>query len=799
MNAGMQPCEDAIIGRTAQIEQAVAEAYRNHLAPVAPDRLAVLAVGGFGRGELFPHSDVDLLLLVDQRAVGERQRGAIATFLRTLWDAGMRVSHSVRTIADCASLDEGNVELSVSLIDQRLLSGDRGLHDSLGVALVRFFHGQHQALSRQLCRMARERHAKFGGSIHQLEPNVKESPGGLRDYQTVRWLARLRNAEVPATLEPAREFLFHTRIFLHERACRDANVLTFDLQDEIAERDGVTAAEWMRRYYGNARAVFRAAVQAIETVEEQGSPLLTGFRDWRSRLSNSEFYVSRERVYFRAPHRIPHDPLLVLRLFEFVGRHGMRLAQETERRIAEYRPSLRFSSPLWPSLEAVLRQPHAALALRAMEETGVLSAIFPEWSAVECLVIRDFFHRYTVDEHTLRAIQALADLRAERDPALQPFQELLSEIDQPALIRFALLFHDLGKASQGAHVTESLRMAEGAMERIGMPEEARRTVRTLIEMHLQLSEVIVSRDLEDPATARYVAERAGTLEMLKLLTLVTYADVSAVNPTAFSPWRREQLWRVYVSGHNELTRELVTDRIPSDPLAGLPGAAEFLEGFPRRYLLRHTESQIAAHFALAQRSADSGAAVELSRQNGFYSLTVVTRDRPALLAAFAGALAGFGMNIAKAEAFANGKGIILDSFVFTDPHRTLELNPTESDRLTRTLERVALGRLDVRDLLRSRPAPKPPSRRARIHPTVSFDTSSSAHATLIQVIAEDRPGLLYVLASAISSVGANIEVALIDTEAHKAIDAFYVTLGGEKLKPAAEGELKAKLLAACNV
>jgi [protein-PII] uridylyltransferase len=295
-----------------------------------------------------------------------------------------------------------------------------------------------------------------------------------------------------------------------------------------------------------------------------------------------------------------------------------------------------------------------------------------------------------------------------------------------------------------------------------------------------------------------VAEKAGTLEILKQLALVTYADISAVNPTALSPWRREQLWRVYLAGYNELTRELAAQRIRGAPLAGVAGAAEFLEGFPVRYLRRHTEAEIAAHFALAERSRETGAAVELERRNGFYSLAIVTGDRPALLASIAGALAGFGMDIVKAEAFANGRGTILDTFVFTDPHRTLELNPSEADRLRLTLERVAVGKVDVRELLRRRPAARPPSKRARIRSAVSFDGEASDQATLIQVVAEDRPGLLYALASAISSSGANIEIALIDTEAHRAIDAFYVTVDGKKLNAAEQAALREKLLLACS-
>jgi [protein-PII] uridylyltransferase len=803
---------DALERRTAQVEAVVCAAYEKHLAAVAPEGLALLAVGGFGRRELFPNSDVDLLILTEKEAVPERLRDALRAFLQSLWDCGLRVSHSVRTPGDCAELHDRNIELNVSLLDERFLAGDRGLHARLGLALARFVHGQRQALARSLCRMTRERHTANGGSIYQLEPNIKEGPGGLRDYQLISWMNRLRNtqpdrmprAETIPELLPARDFLFGLRCHLHQRAGRDSNTLTFDLQEEIADRFRTDAADWMRRFYAHTRAISQAALWAIETVDEQSSSLLLQFRDWRSRVSNAEFFVSRERVYFRAPQRLEHDPELALRLFEFVGRHGMSLAHETERRLSEQLPRLspvlrQPEGSVWRGVERLLATPYCARALRAMQQSGVLAAIFPEWEGVECLVVRDFYHRYTVDEHTLRAIEILTELRNSSDPARKHFADLYSEVDDAGLLALSLIFHDLGKAARtGRHVAESVKLADRALARLSVPEEKRRAVRVLIEGHVDLSTVMNSRDLDDPGTARFLAERAGTLEILKKLTLLTYADISAVNPTAMTPWRLEQLWRVYLIAYRELTRELESDRIAEPAAAEVVGAARFLEGFPVRYLRTHSQADIEAHMELELRSRERGVALDIRRENGFYRLTLVAADRPALFASVAGALAGFGMNILKAEGFANRHGTLLDSFVFEDPHRALELNPTEVDRLRVTIERVVLGRLDVKELLRSRPVPAPPGKRSRVVPTVSFDGQASDTATLIEVVAEDRPGLLYALTSAIASVGANIQVVLIDTKAHKAIDVLYVTWAGKKLSAEQQATLRERLLAACG-
>jgi [protein-PII] uridylyltransferase len=300
-----------------------------------------------------------------------------------------------------------------------------------------------------------------------------------------------------------------------------------------------------------------------------------------------------------------------------------------------------------------------------------------------------------------------------------------------------------------------------------------------------------------------VARQVDTVERLKLLTLVTYADVSAVNPTVMTPWRAEQLWQLYMMVYNALTRELETDRIPA-PFPGgaggepAPGRVAFLEGFPTRYLRTHTDAEIGEHMALEARSRDRGAAVDIRRLETAWQMTLVAGDRPGLFAGAAGTLASFGMNILKAEAFANRRGLVLDTFTFEDPNRTLDLNPSELDRLRTLAERVIAGKSDVRELLRNRPKPSLPSRKARVPARVSFNAHASGTATLIEIVAEDRPGLLYDLASTISSGGANIEVVLIDTEAHRAIDVFYVTAGGKKLDDERQRCLDEALRKACG-
>jgi [protein-PII] uridylyltransferase len=772
----------ALAERTAYVDQLVIGQAVN----LPGQGFSLLAVGGYGRRHLFPHSDIDLLLLFESDRLANASKDAISPFLQALWDAGLRVSQSVRTPSECLEVHDSNAELNVSLLDQRYLTGDRNLYSELVRRLPRFLQSSREPLVRNLAQLARERHDKFANTYYHLEPDVKETPGGLRDLQLVAWLEQLREgaaSDPSPELRDAFRHLARIRCFLHVNARRDRNCLSFESQDALAEhfQEG-DAAHWMRGYYRHARAVFRAATRQLETAEAQSSGLFAQFRDRRSRLSNTDFSVVRDRVHFREPQQIDSNPDLLLNFFEFIARHGVRPSLAAEQQIASRLPRIREHGAQWPALSRILSLPHAPLAARWMHETGALSAIFPELESIECLVVRDFYHRYTVDEHTIVALQNVWAVTAG-------YKEILSEIEHPAVLMFAILFHDAGKGAGDSHVERGIDLARQAMARIRMPQADRDMVEFLILRHLDLSTAMQSRDLADPQTVRDLAHQLETVERLKALTLLTYADISAVNPKVMTPWRAEQLWQLYLIVHAELTRELQSERLNGS-------SDEFLQGFPTRYLRTHTREEIEDHIALERESRNrNGIAVELTRLETAWQLTLIAPDRPGLFASAAGSLASFGLNILRAEAFANRRGQVLDTFTFEDPHRTLELNPSEVDRLRAIAERAISGKTDVRELLRYRPTPELPSRKATIAGRVAFDGNASQSATLVEIVAEDRPGLLYDLASAISTSGANIEVVLIDTQAHKAIDVFYLTAGGQKLTPEKQEALGAALKA----
>ncbi len=672
--------------RASRVDSSVAAAFER----ARPD-VTVVAVGGYGRRELFPYSDVDLLLLVDRLPDTSAAKEPISEFLRILWDEGLRVSHSVRPVADCCELHEGNLELTISLLDRRLLYGEPARFAELESRFPKFLAAQKTAVAHTLAKAVRARHAKYQDTIHHLEPNVKEHPGALRDIHAIHWFHKLGFDKVggpePEDIEEARQFAYSVRLFLHDFFHRDNNLLNYEAQEALSP----DPASWMRRYYRNARDIFRAAKRALDEVESANAGLLAQFRDWRGRLSNTEFTVSRERVYLRDPQRLEADPGLVMRLVMFVTRHRLALAPETERRLA----ACAAPPPPWAYLQELLSHPNCSHGMRIMHETGILEKIVPEWSRIDCLVVRDFYHRYTVDEHTLLTLEAIEQLASAKDGLRARFGELATEIDRPDLLRMALLLHDVGKG-HGDHAPRSAAIAAAVLDRFGAPAADKAAIDFLIRRHLDLSAVMTSRDLSDPATARHIAGQAGAVERLKLLALMTYADIGSVNPAAMTPWRLEQLWRAYAVGHEELTRELQSERIHAAPHTP---RSEFLEGFPTRYLRTHSEAEIERHMEQAR----SGAPIDLQKTGGTYRMTVIAPDRPFLLASISGALASFGVNILKAEAFANSQGLVLDTFVFSDPLRTLELNAAEADRLRDTVARCSLGKTDVKQLLKKRP------------------------------------------------------------------------------------------------
>ena len=792
-------------------------------------RTSLVALGGFGRGWLFPYSDIDLLFLHETRECEKAFKEPVRRFSQALWDLRLRLSPTTRTLAECERLDPNNVEFAIALLDCRFLAGDRETFSRLREQVIpRLILRESQTCVERLAELTRERHAKHGDTVYHLEPNIKEAPGGLRDYNLAFWLSlisameKLRDwpelksllaSSSRRQLEPALEFLLALRCFLHYRHGRDDNTLTWSDQDEAAARkigtaEALTPAAWMRIYFAHARAMHRVSTQLLEEIPAARSSLFRHFQNWKQRVSNSEFSVVDGLIFLPQAASV-EDPHVVLRMFDFMAHHGLRLSTTTEHRVEQVLPALAATPPqgaeLWQALQVILLEPYAADALRAMHSLRLLNLLLPELQIIDSLVVRDFYHRYTVDEHSFRAIESLHQLSQSKSEWDQRYGELFHELERPELLFLALLLHDTGKGvTAGDHVTNSLEIAVRSLERLDLDPPDRETVLFLIANHLELSAVL-RRDIFDSSTIQAFQDKVGTPEQLKMLSLMTYADIKSVNPDALTPWKAENIWQVYIATANSLNRSAdqplqtdgedeALDRLHTlAPIAGKK-IKSFLEGLPVRYVRSYPPEEILRHFEMAQRLENDPVQSTLKRGRHWYEVTVVTLDRSYLFATIAGVLAAWGMNIVKANAFSDRAGVVVDTFYFTDPFRTLELNLPEWKRFQASLADAVLGRADLDRMLRDRLRAQQSHPRVQVETRIDFDHECSSHSTLLEVIAQDRPGLLHRISSQLSTHNYNIEIALIDTEGEMAIDVFYLTSGHAKLRQDQEKTLKAALL-----
>lgn len=818
-----------IRGRAALVDTLVVTVFDRFFRGI--EGVTLCAVGGYGRRELFPCSDVDLLVLV-ANPPDEPARERLRACFQALWDAHLRISHTVRTPAECGALHEGNAEFTLSLLDLRFLAGDVEMTQRLQRELLpRMIRRERVGLLRRLDQLIRDRHHRFSDTVYHLEPNIKDAPGGLRDLQSQAWWRTLQEtttellpqeARTPSDqreeLHATQEFLIHLRTFLHYQNGRDINIFSYDLQESLAaeprwQGKQQAPALWMREYFGHARWVAHRLQRLLHISAGRRNTLFRFVQQKRHEVATPDFAVIGGEVNFRNPRFVAHQPELLIDIFRFAAEHQGRLSDAAEATVRQAIPAARtwFAEhpETWALMRNLLLSPMAYESLSAMHHLGLLSAVVPEFEAIDCYVQRDYHHRYTVDEHSLLTIQSIHRLRRPEDELDRRFFQLYEELERPEILLLALLLHDVGKgAGTDDHLTPGVEAALKVAGRWQLDETACELIRFLIQNHLALSRAL-RRDIFDAENVMLVAEQTASEERLKMLTLLTLADIQAVHPEALTPWKEENLWQLYMAVCAQLTRGLDQDRIGSPHLHAQQTAHEllaatgaaidagdlaaFLDGLPRRYLATCSPGIIIEHFRRSRDVSSEQARVVLARRSVDYELSVIAFDRPRLFATVAGVLASYGATILKAEAFANRQGIIVDHFRFLDLSRNFELNAGELDRFRRQLEQTVTAPPQLERL-------HAPARRwfARssgppITTRIHFDGASAGRRTLVEIITRDRPGLLFEIARVLAGNECDIDVAVIDTESTRAIDVFYLSQEGQALRPEVREKLQRDL------
>jgi [protein-PII] uridylyltransferase len=798
--------------------------------------IVLAAVGDLGRQTLFPYSECELVFLAAGVEVAERFRAPVERLTQSLNEIGIISSITSGISPEFIRFDSDHADAMLSLLDFRFLEGDAELFSNLRDRLIPEVMAQEsQALVERLAELTRSTHRKFANTVYHLEPNVREGPGGFQDYVTARWLAAISAivehggwpdpktyfaAGTQTEMDSALRFFAAVRGFLQIRNRRDFNILNWDAQDDAAAQkigapssSALSSTDWMRIYYSHARAVDHVAGQLLEEMPAAQSLFYRQLETWRTGFSDEDFSVVDGLIFLQKPENLS-GPSLFFRTFRLIAQRGFKLSPTAERQIEDARPRLAENLPggpeFWKFLEDVLPEMHAAEALRAMHSLHLLTLFLPELRGIDALAMRDVSHRFTVDEHTLQAIEYLHSLRRSKFKWDERYAGILNELDQPELLNLAILLHDAGKGgAAGDPIPASLALAAQCLERLELPAGDQETVLFVIQHHQDLGAGL-RRDIFDPRTVAQFAENIGSPELLKMLCLFTYADIKAVNPEALTPWKAEDLWQLYIGTANYFNRSVdervhgdandeVLNHLRSLAAAGGEKLQRFLEGLPRRYLRTHPVDEILRHFEMATRFGQDPVQLAVKRNRHWYELTVVTKDRPRLFSTVAGALAACGMNIGKAGAFSNANGIVVDTFSFTDRYRTLEMNLPAWERFKTTVHDVLSGKRDLKRMLQERlEIEKDQPAAAGASPQVQFDNECSAHSTLIEIVTQDKPGLLYRISSVFAQLECNIDIALIDTEGQTAIDVFYLTAAGGKLTAEHQDRLRQSLLKALS-
>ncbi|MGH6673510.1 MAG: [protein-PII] uridylyltransferase, partial [Xanthobacteraceae bacterium] len=798
--------------------------------PSEAERMAVVATGGYGRGLLAPGSDIDLLFLLPykQTAWGESVAEAL---LYCLWDMGLKVGHATRSVSECIRQAKADMTIRTAQLEARYLLGDRGLFDELATRFDKdVVQGSAPDFVAAKLAEREERHRRAGQSRYLVEPNVKDGKGGLRDLHTLFWIAkyvyRVREpeelvkrgvfaAEEYRLFRRCEDFLWSVRCNMHFVAGRAEERLSFDIQREIAVRLGYTehpglrdVERFMKHYFLTAKHVGDLTAILCAGLEERQAkpaPVLSRFiarlRPAKSRRTldeSDDFVVDNARINIARPDVFADDPVNLIRLFHLAQKHNLALHPEAMRVAAR---SLKLidnnvrkdkeANRLF--IEILTSKNDAETVLRRMNEAGVLGEFVRAFGRIVAMMQFNMYHHYTVDEHLIRCIGELALIERGENPAVALASELMRTIapQHRSLLYVAVFLHDIAKGRIEDHSIVGARVARRLCPRLGFNAADTELISWLIEVHLVMSTLAQSRDLSDRKTVENFAAIVQSLERMKLLAILTTADIRAVGPGVWNGWKAQLLRTLYyetepvlTGGFSEVNR---AQRVAVAQAEFRAELGDWSEAERESYIARHYQAywlkldlphKVAqARFVRATEAADKRLATSIGfdAARGVTELTVLAPDHPWLLSIIAGACALAGANIVDAQIYTTTDGLALDTISLSREFERDEDEGRRADRIGELIEKTLRGEIELPDAVPKRAPPKGRLRAFALAPEVSINNQWSARYTVIEVTGLDRPGLLYELTTTLSKLNLNIASAHVATFGERAVDVFYVT------------------------
>jgi [protein-PII] uridylyltransferase len=805
----------------------------------------LLAIGGYGRGELNPYSDVDILFLLDSGSLPKPVTEVIEQILYMLWDVGFKVGHATRTIHEAIRLANADVLTKTSLLESRYLAGDRNLHSKFRRDFFeQCVRGQVNRYLAWRMENLEERHQKYGGSVFMQEPNVKNGCGGLRDYQNLQWICYFRDGVMSTTklvernyisesdqraIDRAYDFLQRVRNELHYTSRRPADVLTLFLQGQVAtqfnypQKNILRRSEaFMRDYYQYARTIYLTTTRITERfllpgIQEPEARPIFGFLAKRKIKTEhfDGFYSHGGMIYHESRDIFHQDPYRLMRVFLHAQQRELELSPELQqlirRRTRLVNRTFQYSRATRETFQAILsRKGQVGRILRMMHEVDFLGRYLPEFGAITCLVQHEFFHQYTADEHTLVCIESLDSLIDTADPKLAEYQKLFRQMEDPFVLYFALLLHDTGKASAARHHAEASAVnAQRVSARLQLSASWRSKLILLVDHHLTLSEFAQRRNIEDSETVAAFAEAVRSKDNLDALMLLTLADGQGTSGQNWSDWKETLVWQLYettcsyLSDADEFFKQRRIERADLAQAITKRMARDFgdeiathLESMPDRYFQSHNVNEIVAHIRLFRtwletRYRDSEQALAPALRwhhkpdQGHSEVWICTWDRAALMAKIAGSFAAASLNILSADAYTRTDNLMLGVFRVCD----FNFRPATDEKDALLVEQVLLEALKEEQygfgplLARAKSRSNYQTTWSSEFPT-KLVISNEIHPayTMIDLQAADRLGLLYDVLSCLWRARVNIVHSRIATEKGAAFDSFYVSdFEGRKL------------------